>query len=810
MDPKSLLEYFLADSRVKVTRRQVPFAFDYELIDISMKNRATEDQAFQQDQELSRKLRRGTSFLRKNEEIFWLRKGLPKFFEFKMSKGMTSEHILSNPNFSKVKALLDQGIPVNIWNTVKENGENAQVSFKQELNSWVIGSKNVSLVARCEEDIKDHYKELRFNFAKLIAEMWFKILKLIDQDKIESLKNLLSDATLVGEYVGNPDCQHIVQYKEKNISFFALIPHESDILCYDFEKTNKILSQFNLKSVQSENLGEISSTEQFSLIMQQMFFNIQNKETENSCEGSVFYIISSLGCIEICKIKTLEYKILRKIREGLKNVTDDPKLKGKFYNDFRNYICNLQSKLDMQLDKYLEIAKKMMNTSSSGISQQILLQNQFASLKESGFEREIIFAVGIPGIGKSFLLEKLKNDYENLTVISSDIIREKIMQDLMSQNACLDHQKAFDKSSNLSTKQFWTELAQAKKTIFIDKNIPPSGLKSLISHLNKKTDKITAFIPKTKIFTHGQNTWPFSLETLYTCIQRILLRKSHPTMKASTPIKNIQILIMMYNFYKSYNFDYYKNNGVNSLIFLDFTDENIVIPENARKKIEKIVTRTKVGCLPDTGKVQKLIECLPIEEKIIFDNVVYKENKKIPLFLGIEVYGLSAVPLVAKGLEEIIKSFPLYRETIHDDILEITQSGMHPKPDKLLSLKWKLCDLHVTTLFIGKNSKVLHSPHYQTFQEDLEYEFFITHLVYLPQKLICAPVDFKGNKPLISNRYPHLTLFAGSLPPKASNEILESFTLSDHPIIIQTSYGEAFILPISNTVFIGKSKKYYS
>ena len=58
-------------------------------------------------------------------------------------------------------------------------------------------------------------------------------------------------------------------------------------------------------------------------------------------------------------------------------------------------------------------------------------------------------------------------------------------------------------------------------------------------------------------------------------------------------------------------------------------DENIVMPENARKKIEKIITRTKVGCLPDTGKIQKLIECLPIEEKIIFEKVVYKKNEKI-------------------------------------------------------------------------------------------------------------------------------------------------------------------------------------
>ena len=50
----------------------------------------------------------------------------------------------------------------------KANGENCQVSYFEELDAWVIASKNVALLARSAKDI-DYYEGERFNFARLIA-----------------------------------------------------------------------------------------------------------------------------------------------------------------------------------------------------------------------------------------------------------------------------------------------------------------------------------------------------------------------------------------------------------------------------------------------------------------------------------------------------------------------------------------------------------------------------------------------------------------------------------------------------------------
>ena len=57
---------------------------------------------------------------------------------------------------------------------VKANGENAQVSYCEDADAWLIASKNVSLLARTKSDIKlyDRAKDGdtdRYQYAKLIA-----------------------------------------------------------------------------------------------------------------------------------------------------------------------------------------------------------------------------------------------------------------------------------------------------------------------------------------------------------------------------------------------------------------------------------------------------------------------------------------------------------------------------------------------------------------------------------------------------------------------------------------------------------------
>lgn len=111
---------------------------------------------------------------------------------------------------------------MEVIKTLKANGENAQISWSEDAEAWVIASKNVSLMAEKLEDVvnKAYYsqsRQSRYFFAILMAKEWFKILEEMAKQKdgkqlVGHLKTELSGRTLVGEYIGNPEFQHLVKY----------------------------------------------------------------------------------------------------------------------------------------------------------------------------------------------------------------------------------------------------------------------------------------------------------------------------------------------------------------------------------------------------------------------------------------------------------------------------------------------------------------------------------------------------------------------------------------------------------------------
>ena len=114
---------------------------------------------------------------------------------------MEKNYILAGP----LKAILE-GHEVEVLKTLKANGENVQVSWRNEAQAWVICSKNVALVARERSDI-DTYQAERFVFAREMAHVWFN--QLVDMEKrgckISELKADLAGNTLIGEYIGSQE-----------------------------------------------------------------------------------------------------------------------------------------------------------------------------------------------------------------------------------------------------------------------------------------------------------------------------------------------------------------------------------------------------------------------------------------------------------------------------------------------------------------------------------------------------------------------------------------------------------------------------
>ena len=69
-------------------------------------------------------------------------------------------------------------------------------------------------------------------------------------------------------------------------------------------------------------------------------------------------------------------------------------------------------------------------------------------------------------------------------------------------------------------------------------------------------------------------------------------------------------------------------------------------------------------------------------------------------------------------------------------------------------------NVHLTTLFIGKDSSKLKTKYYTTFSKGAIIPLKISALVYVPERILTAVVDFpKGKGEIqIENKYPHLTL----------------------------------------------------
>lgn len=56
------------------------------------------------------------------------------------------------------------------------------------------------------------------------------------------MKHDLSEATLIGEYIGNPLFERLVRHNNETIVFYAIVDHNSNNICKLPEEVHKILN----------------------------------------------------------------------------------------------------------------------------------------------------------------------------------------------------------------------------------------------------------------------------------------------------------------------------------------------------------------------------------------------------------------------------------------------------------------------------------------------------------------------------------------------------------------------------------------
>lgn len=215
-----------------------------------------------------------------------------------------------------------------------------------------------------KKDLEIYADIQRYHFAYLIGEAWFQILENMIIN-IEQLKTFLKDKTLVGEYCGNPKHKHLVSYPKITILFYAIVDHNNTQICLPPKESFELFEMYKIPKVIFQKMGIFSKMEDFHEKIKEIFVNISELTIEEGGEGTVLYFVGlnekneESNVISLCKIKTLEYFVYRKIREKLKKFVQDNSKKETLLRKFGKEIEELVG--DLKLPKKLSYYKNIMD-----------------------------------------------------------------------------------------------------------------------------------------------------------------------------------------------------------------------------------------------------------------------------------------------------------------------------------------------------------------------------------------------------------------------------------------------------------------
>ena len=219
--------------------------------------------------------------------------------------------------------------------------------------------------------------------------------------------------------------------------------------------------------------------------------------------------------------------------------------------------------------------------------------------------------------GKSTFFEQIisqtnsdqNKDKYNVSIVSSDKIREDLSHQMQKENPNMTFKQCFDKVGKETAKKFDKEIKKAidnKKQdkiniILVDKNYP-QGIDKFLKFFCKDKDSqfFLVFIPRIKkpININGLE-FPFSLDYFFQCYLRLKNRHGHEVLNGED--ENSKMVYL--SFFKLFqNFDFYNkiysNAEYENNVFLqeiDFTDETkeIEVDNDVIQFFNNVIRRLK-------------------------------------------------------------------------------------------------------------------------------------------------------------------------------------------------------------------------
>lgn len=161
-----------------------------------------------------------------------------------------------------------------------------------------------------------------------MAECWFNMIKDFKKSEFESLKQDMRNRTWIGEYIGNIQLQHLVKYPAETIIFYSVVDNNSPKICKLPEDSIRFFKKYGFNIVRTESMGVYSDYDKMCDDLVQEYNNVARQSIQNEEEGAVLYMIKRDkedsrydDILSLSKLKTLEYRLFRKMREKLRNFT---------------------------------------------------------------------------------------------------------------------------------------------------------------------------------------------------------------------------------------------------------------------------------------------------------------------------------------------------------------------------------------------------------------------------------------------------------------------------------------------------------
>jgi hypothetical protein len=177
----------------------------------------------------------------------------------------------------------------------------------------------------------------------------------------------------------------------------------------------------------------------------------------------------------------------------------------------------------------------------------------------------------------------------------------------------------------------------------------------------------------------------------------------------------------------------------------------------------------------------------------IISKIICKKDK-IPVYLSIKADTLESRPSIYNTIKEHLQEIIIKYGDDYEILKDIEDISSNPRVIFSEPDSW-----HITCFYVGNNASALQDPIYLEFKEGIKVDIDISTIIYIPQKIISAPV-FPNYSP-IQNKFPHVTMLLGSYSAVDSNYVLEA-VFGGKYTELQLLYQDGFIKEHSNLLNI--------